>query len=403
VDGRQGHFTQTVWLNSAGIGSQLGQVFHITDDFSPESGITSMILQLTRYLASQGLASTILTAEGRVSLMPSDVNLMKFPLVAKGVWRWPQGLKSYLQRLPRVKGQILHLHGVWMGFQWVAARQANRQSTPVLLSPHGMLNRWHLRHIGFRELRKLIYWRTVAYPAFRPIPLIHAVTPRERDELATWLPGQGIKVIPNAIDLESMDSLLANAGEEVSPLVDEPYLLFLGRLHPVKGIDLLISAFAKAIAGINSKFRLLIVGPESDPAYVAELKSLVRLLGVEEKVTFLGPVFGPQKKLSLYRHAWAFCSPSQTEVMGLVNLEAASAELPVVTTHETGLGGWEEGGGILVHPQVEPLSRALKQVFSWSERERQDRGQKLRQLVERRYSWQAVGPQWLELYSGFAR
>jgi len=380
----------------------LGQVFQITDDFSPESGVTGMILQLTRYLAGQGLAATILTAEGRVDLAPADVRLIKFPLAARGVWRWPRGLKSYLEQLPRLSGQILHLHGVWMGFQWVAARAAVAQEAPVLLSPHGMLNRWHLRHLGFKELRKLIYWRTVAYPAFRPIPLIHAVTPRERDEVATWLPGQDIKVIPNAIDLETMDSLLAEAGEELSPSADEPYLLFLGRLHPVKGIDLLIEAFAKAIAGSNSKFRLLIVGPESDPAYVAKLKSLVRLLGVEEKVIFLGPVFGPQEKLSLYRQAWAFCAPSQTEVMGLVNLEAASVELPVVTTYETGLCGWEEGGGLLVHPQVDELSRALRQVFSWSDLERKDRGQKLRQLVERRYSWQAVGPQWLELYSGLA-
>ena len=360
-----------------------------------------MIIHLTRYLASQGLATTILTAEGRVSLVPADVNLLTFPLAARGVWRWPQGLKSYLQQLPRLRGPILHLHGVWMGFQWVAARVALAQKVPVLLSPHGMLNRWHLRHLGFKELRKLIYWWTLAYPAFRPIPLIHAVTPRERDELATWLPGQGIKVIPNAIDLEAMDSILANAGE-LSPIVDEPYLLFLGRLHPVKGIDLLIEAFAKALQGIKRKFRLLIVGPESDPSYAAQLQSRVRLLGMEEKVIFLGPVFAPQEKLFLYRHAWAFCAPSQTEVMGLVNLEAASMGLPVVTTHETGLCGWEEGGGLLVHPQVEELSRALKQVFSWSDRERRDRGQKLRQLVERRYSWQAVGPQWLELYSSLA-
>jgi len=86
--------------------------------------------------------------------------------------------------------------------------------------------------------------------------------------------------------------------------------------------------------------------------------------------------------------------------MGLVNLEAAAAQLPVVTTHETGLDDWEEGGGVLIHPRVEELSRALKRVFSWSENERQERGCKLRQLVERRYSWQAVGPQWLELYAG---
>jgi glycosyltransferase involved in cell wall biosynthesis len=54
----------------------------------------------------------------------------------------------------------------------------------------------------------------------------------------------------------------------------------------------------------------------------------------------------------------------------------------------------------LVHPRVEELSQALEQVFSWSESERQDRGHRMRQLVERRYAWQAVGPQWLELYAG---
>jgi glycosyltransferase involved in cell wall biosynthesis len=377
----------------------LGHIFHITDDFTSESGVTGMIIQLTRYLVAQGQAATILAAAKQVSPVRPDINLVTFPLVTGGIWRFPKGLKPYLQHLNQLQGPIFHLHGIWMGFQWLAARVALQQKLPFLLSPHGMLNSWHLRQIGFKELRKLIYWRTVAYPAFRHIPLIHAVTDRERDEIAGWLPGQVIQVIPNAINLEAMDRLRSPAGYEPSPPVDEPYILFLGRLHPVKGIELLIEAFAKSIKGITRNFRLLIAGPESDPAYSTKLKSLVSLLRVEEKVTFLGPVVGPQK-VSLYRHAWAFCAPSHTEVMGLVNLEAASVELPVVTTHETGLGGWQEGGGVLVHPQVEELSRALKQVFAWSNQERQDRGRKLRQLVERRYSWAAVGPQWLELYAG---
>jgi glycosyltransferase involved in cell wall biosynthesis len=358
-----------------------------------------MITQLTRYLARQGWATTILSPDNQASPIPSNVNLIKFPLVPGGVWRLPRGLKSYLHRLSQLGSPILHLHGIWMGFQWLAARGASQHKLPVLLSPHGMLNSWHLKQTGFKELRKRIYWRTVAHPAFRHIPLIHAVTARERDDLARWFPGQPIRVIPNAIDLEAMDHLRSPAGNQPSPPVDEPYLLFLGRLHPVKGIELLIEAFAQSIKGLKRNFRLLLAGPESDAAYSAKLKSLVIQLRVGEKVTFLGPVAGPQK-ISLYRHAWAFCAPSQTEVMGLVNLEAASVELPVVTTHETGLDGWEEGGGVLVHPQVEELSRALKQVFSWSESERRERGQKLRQLVERRYSWPAVGPQWLELYAG---
>jgi len=83
----------------------------------------------------------------------------------------------------------------------------------------------------------------------------------------------------------------------------------------------------------------------------------------------------------------------------MVNLEGAAVRVPVVTTHETGLYDWEEGGGLLVHPRVEEMAWALSQALDWSESERHERGRALRHLVERRYSWEAVGPQWLELYA----
>lgn len=373
-------------------------IFHLTDEFSPQSGVTGMIKQLAGYLAGQGWATTILAGEEGADRVPRQVNFKNFPLAAGGIWRYPKGLRSYLESLAPAPGKVFHLHGVWMGFQWLAGRVALRQGTPALLSPHGMLNSWHLQNLGFNSLKKLAYWWTVAHPAFRHIPKIHAVTPLERDELAGYFPGQAIEVIPNAIDLGEMDGLLSRLGDEAVPGVEEPYLLFLGRLHPVKGLDLLIRAFAAGLPGAAGKFRLVIAGPEEVCSYAGSLKSLVKELGIEEKVSFLGPVYG-SRKLSLYQKAWAFCAPSRSEVIGLVNLEAAAVKLPVVTTYGTGLCGWEEAGGILVQPRVEELSRALEQVFSWSESERQERGEKLRQLVERRYSWQVVGPQWLELYA----
>lgn len=357
-----------------------------------------MITQLSRYLTGKGWSTTILAPEGQANLPPSEATLITFPLAAGGVWRFPKGLKLYLQQQARSQAQGLHLHGVWMGFQWLAARIASGAGVPTLLSPHDMLNSWHFGRRGFKELRKLIYWRTLASPAFRHITVIHAVTPRERDELTSWFPGQRLEVIPNAVDLEEIDRLQSHPADDSPALPDEPYLLFVGRLCPQKGIELLIQAFAEVTKSTRRKFRLLIVGPDFDPPYSAGLRSLVRLLKIENRVSFAGPVMGAQK-ISLYRRAWAFCAPSQTEAMGLVNLEAAALEVPVVTTHETGLWDWEAGGGLLVHPRVEELRQALERVFSWSDRERQDRGQKLRQLVKRRYSWQAVGPQWLELYS----
>lgn len=375
-----------------------GRVYHLTENYSPvaNTGPTEVIRQLSQYLVGQGWAATVLTAGAAAALAPDGVDLVEFPLGhGSRIWRYPRGLGAYLDRLTRDQGAILHLHGVWGAPQWLGARIAARRGVPALLSVHDMLSPWHWQDGHLRRVKKFIYWQTLAYPAFRHLRLVHAITPIERDNLAPQFPGQRLEVIPNSIDLMQADTLLATGGSAQPPL-DHPYLLFLGRLHPKKGVDLLIAAFARVSQG--RACRLLIVGPDSSANYTAKLKAQVRALGLEERISFLGPVFG-NEKWRLFRHAWAFCAPSYSEVVGLVNLEAAAARVPVVTTHETGLYDWEEGGGILVNPRVEEVTRALDQVFSWTEEERRQRGRRLRELVEQRYSWNVVGPRWLQLYS----
>jgi glycosyltransferase involved in cell wall biosynthesis len=372
-------------------------IFHIIDDYSPTNyGVNQVVRQLTDYLARQGYATTILTAGKAKTPVPAGVGLKEFPLTAGGRrWRYPAGLKEYLDQLGRIPDKVFHIHGVWLAPQWLAARAAARQGVAAMLTPHGMLEPWHWRDGRLRRMKKLIYWYSLAYPAFRRLSLIHAITPLERDNLAGQFPGHKIEVIPNAIDLTEADEFLAGQGERFSGTAS-PYLLFLGRLHPKKGLEVLIPAFAEALKG--QPVRLLIAGPAHTPQYAHRLETLVRNLGLERQVSFLGTVAGSEK-WQLYRNAWAFCAPSHSEVVGLVNLEAAALKTPVITTHETGLSDWEEGGGLLVHPQVAEVAQALKQVFSWSAAQRQERGRRLRQLVENRYSWEVVGRRWLGLYT----
>lgn len=371
-------------------------IYHVTDDYSSgHPGVTGMISQLSRYLAGQGRPTTILAAGAAATAPPAGVALVEFPSPLRGRgWRFPRGLVSFLSRGNR-EDRILHLHGVWMAPQWLAARAAGRLGLPAMLTPHNMLAPWLWRHGLVRRLKKLAYWRLMAAPAFRRLAVIHAITPLEREQLAPYFPGQRLEVIPNAMDLEEADRALQEIEATGVSGADPPYVLFLGRLHPIKGVDRLIAGFAAALKG--RACRLLIAGPESSPAYAAALKALVRQLGVERQVTFLGPVFG-QDKWRLYRDAWAVCNPSFTEVVGLVNLEAAAAATPVIAAPDAGLMEWEASGGLLVRPRVEDLSRALARAFSWSAGERRDRGRGLRLLVAARYSWQAVGPRWLELY-----
>ena len=92
-------------------------------------------------------------------------------------------------------------------------------------------------------------------------------------------------------------------------------------------------------------------------------------------------------------------TPSHSEVIGLVNLEAADYFLPSITTHQTGLRDWTEGGGLLISPEVIPLSNALIQASFWTSEEQFDRGVASRSLVEQRYSWKHVMPLWENHYS----
>jgi glycosyltransferase involved in cell wall biosynthesis len=381
------------------LNSKCERVFHVTDNHSPQHpGVSTVVTQLSRYLGDHGWATTILTAGPAHYPVSKRVELREFPIPPGGqIWRYPQSLADYLKEIRPISGSILHLHGVWMAPQWMAARIANKRNIPALLSTHNMLSPWLWQDGYLKAIKKKIYWHCLAYPAFRELPLIHAITPKEKEELKKYFSGQTIKVIPNAIDLKEADSYLSVSRDGKTLNNFSPYILFLGRLHPHKGIDILIQAFAQSVPGKD--WRLVIVGPDSTPEYTVKLKTLVQKLGIKNQVIFKGQIFGPQK-WHLYRKAWAFCAPSRTEVVGLVNLEAAAAKTPVVTTYETGLFDWEEGAGILIEPDTEKLSQALTGVFSWSEEERNERGQKLRQLVENRYSWEAVGQQWLNLYSG---
>ena len=108
-------------------------------------------------------------------------------------------------------------------------------------------------------------------------------------------------------------------------------------------------------------------------------------------------MFGAEKQRHLQR-AWVLACPSHSEVIGLVNLEAALNGVPSITTFETGLYDWEEGGGLLVHPRVEEVRCAIEVACSWNGTQRQQRANASRELVLSRYSWRTVLPKWQSLY-----
>jgi len=344
-------------------------LYHIAEDVSRASGgIRTVVNDIQKHFPQSTILTTVKEAE--------DHQAIGFH--KKGPWLYSSALKDHLESVP--VNSVFHLHGVWMHAQYAAAKVAAVKNIPFIVSPHGMYEPWLWKE---GALKKKLYFKLLANSAFAKANYLHAITPDEQNNLRKLFPKSKIVCIPNAIDTEPLIERITTR---------RPYFLFLGRLHPKKGLELLIDAFT---ALKNLDFDLKIAGLENE--YSRELQNKVRA-SEDSRIQFLGAVTGNVKQ-SLYRNAHSFVAPSYSEVVGMVNLEAAMMATPVITTIETGLlQEWNQNGGVLIHPDFSKLKKTISDAAQWSPQERDDRGLKLREFVIKNYSWESVKPQWSVIY-----
>lgn len=371
------------------------RVVHVAEDISAiAGGVPAVVRQLSEKLARLAVPVQIAHATGAPGEMPAGVDVFTFPPGGlRRAWSWGLGLQKGVAQLARHPAggtrPVFHVHGIWAAPQYFAARAAHAAEVPFIVTAHGMLEPWLWSEQGWPiRIKKEGYWRALGYPALRRASVVHAITPLERDHLWRLFPRNRLEVIPNAIELDGEPNC--------SRRVRDKTILFLGRIEPKKGVDVLLRAFARA--KIDKEWRIQIVGPAWSDAYLTQLKAIVEEFGLGKRVEFHGPLFGEEKH-KLLDSAWVMAVPSHSEVVGLVNLEAASRYLPTITTHQTGLYDWESGGGLLAEPNDVSIRRALEAACSWGDREQHDRGDASRRLVLQRYSWEAVLPMWMQLYS----
>jgi glycosyltransferase involved in cell wall biosynthesis len=354
-----------------------------------------MVNQLTQRVAEAGIPVNLLCIKKDNSPVKHGIELSCVPVSRLGRrWGWSPHLKQEFVRMaisPEVA--LFHLHCIWSAPAYLAAKVARQEEVPFVVSAHGMLEPWLWNNQGWKiRVKKMTYWWALAYPALRFASKVHAITPMERDHLRKLFPSSQIDVIPNAIDLDEYQDV--GVSEERQKLI-----LFLGRIEPKKGVDILLRGFAAA--KLDKDWKVVVAGPVWSHAYQAQLEKIVAEFNLGDRVTFVGPVFG-NEKLHLLRTAWIMAVPSHSEVVGLVNLEAAALRLPSITTHQTGLYDWELGGGMLIQPCVADMRKALECVCSWSDSEREERGLASWNLVNEKYSWKAALPMWMSLYSSLA-
>jgi len=285
--------------------------------------------------------------------------------------------------------EIIHLHGVWGPASRAVWRLTARHDAPrLVISPRGMLEPWAL---ALSRWKKKVAWLAWTRALVERAATMHALCEEEAEALARLAPDLPICVIPNGVDLPE-----PRIPEEPAP--SERVLLFLGRIHPKKGLEPLIEAWGRVPVAAASGWRLAIAGWD-DGGYEAGLVGRVRDLGIADSVSFLGPIFG-EKKERVFRSAAAFVLPSLSEGLPMAVLEAWSFGLPVIMTDECHLElGFASGAALRVEPTPGSLAAVLADLArNRGAAELTAMGLRGRKLVESRFAWPRIGAEMADVY-----
>lgn len=288
------------------------------------------------------------------------------------------------------KIEVLHLHGLWMYPQWVTYSWQRKERSPVIISTHGMLNAWAL---DISSWKKNLVGRAFAFKSLERASCIHALCYSEYEAVRKFGLKNPVAVIPNGISIPSYPPVKASAQKRKT-------LLYLGRLHPIKGLDLLIEALG-IIKSKNSNFfenwQVKLVGG-GIPAHRESLVNSVLRLGLENDVFFTGPLYNSEKEKEL-RTASAYILPSYSEGIPVSVLEAWSYKLPVLMTEACNLNaGFDTKAAIKLELQEADIAEKIMKMGGLDEKQLVEMGTNGFRLVQSNFDWKNIAEKFEKTY-----
>ena len=356
------------------------KILHVAQAYYPfqeQGGPVFKVRAMAEAMARHGHEVTVLTA---------DLGLAKYPQLAAELEKcaWGSRLKRegvesiYLPTLSRYRAMTLnprvldfcesrlstfdlvHFFGLYDLLGPVVGYFARRRKIPYVVEPMGM-------YLPIdRSLRLKSLWHgTLGRHFLKGAARVVATSEIEQGEfLGAGFPRAKVVMRYNGIDRD----LSANVPQRGAfrskwnlPL-DEPLILFLSRLIPRKGADVLIEAFAEACPQAG---RLVIAGPEGESGYRASLEACATSSGVAERILFTGPIYDQEKRL-LYADADLFVLPSRYENFANVAAEAMACGVPVILSETCGISALvgQQKAGLVVASEKTVLSNAIRNLFS---------------------------------------
>lgn len=356
-------------------------------------GMAERTFQLSRFFAKQGVECALLTLDLGIThersgkLAQVAVTALRCVFPRYHVFPLPE---------PRIDelvdwADVVNLTGHWTLLNAVVYRSAQRVGKPYVVCPAGALPVY-----GRSRLLKISYNWIVGSRIIRDAGACVAIAGNEIAQFAEYgVPAGNVTIIPNGIDPEEFAHPDPGAFRARFGLPHAPLILFMGRLNPIKGPDMLLQAFVDARLA-HQGYHLVFAG--SDGGLLDPLKAGAARAGVEENVHFIGHVGAPDK-------AGAYCAsdllviPSRQEAMSIVVLEAGACDRPVLITDRCGFDEVERiGGGRVVPASSDGIKSGLLGLLN-DAAGLPSMGQRLGEFVRRNFLWEFACKRYLDLFS----
>lgn len=331
------------------------------------------VSRLARALAEKGLDVGLWSSDGSVTnspLLSDDTSVTRLTGLPEEV------IRSF-------GPSLVHDNGLWLPHNHAIAAACRSARIARLVSTRGMLEPWARRH---KKWKKDIAWYGYQRRDLRSADGLHATATEEADNLKRQEFNVPVYVIPNGVDIPAPRPLPRN---------NEKVALFMGRLYPVKGLPLLVEAWARVRP---AGWRLVLAGPD-EAGHQRELEMLITRHDLNSLITFAGTVSGKEKE-QLFHSADLFVLPSHSESFGMAVGEALAHGLPVLTTRAVPWPELENGMGWRKSATVEGLTEGLREATSTSADALRQMGELGRVYVSGRFGWDNVAEQFLAAYTG---
>ncbi|WDN89433.1 hypothetical protein BuS5_02401 [Desulfosarcina sp. BuS5] len=369
------------------------KIIHVVASLDPaQGGPARSMPSLAAAQAKLGHDVTLFynAAPGRMEdIKVATASIPHFDLVNTVTCPQPDGLEKLTgNRAGRIfktildKNAVIHIHGLWLPILQKAASLSIKQGAKYIIAPRGMLNPWSLNQKSWKKRLALhLVWRRILNHAF----FLHVLNADEKKFITSLNLNCPMEIIPNGIFPEELNNLPPeNRFYNFFPRIkNRPYILFLGRLHEMKGLDYLAEAFNEFVKK-NNDVDLVVAGP--DEGARDNFEKQIDHYGIKKRVHLVGPLYGV-KKYAAFVDAKCFCQPSREEGFSMASAEAMGCGLPVVISKNCHFPEVAEAGaGEVVDLDAKAISRALHRVLG-NEDERVKMGEVAQKLVLSRFTW----------------